>query len=56
MNLDRIKREAPQHEFKATHYCKKNEVYIHVDNGCFYFLDGDWIQYDDSCRMELIAL
>lgn len=53
MSLEKIKRDAPPN---ASHYCLKQEVYIHVDNAYFYFLNGDWIQYDDSCRMELLEL
>lgn len=50
MNIERIKREAPP---MATHYCEKNEVYISSGK---WFLNGNWIQYDDSYRMELIPL
>lgn len=53
MNLERIKKDAPS---MATHFCLKQQVYIAVDNAYFYFLNGDWIQYDDSCRMELLEL
>ena len=53
MNLQQIKANKP---VDATHYCKRQQLYIHIDNGSFYHLDGDWIQYDDSCRMDLVEL
>lgn len=53
MNTTQIKRDAPK---EATHYCHTQKIYISVDNGYFYYLDGDWIQYDDSCRMQLMEL
>lgn len=53
MSLDQIRKDAPP---SATHWCDKQEIYIAVDNAYFYFLNGDWIQYDDSCRMELTEL
>lgn len=52
-DLDQIRKDAPP---MATHYDYKQQIYIAIDNACFYFLNGDWIQYDDSCRMQLTEI
>lgn len=55
MNLDQIKSRMPNTDIRPTHYCPEQDIFIHIDNGTWYF-DDVWIQYDKPHNLKLVEI
>ena len=39
---------------EATHFDVDKQLWVHIDNGVFYYKDGEWEQSDSSEVLHLI--